>query len=351
VIIAHLDMDAFFASVEELENPELQKHPLVVGGDPDSRGVVSTANYLARQYGIHSGMPSNEARKLCPQAVFVRPRGDLYRRYSDRVWSIVEEIVPEIEKLGLDEGYLELSSVARSFNDAVELAASLQRQIKRKTKLTCSIGVATSKVVAKIASDRQKPEGLTAVAPGAEAEFLSPLPVRLLPGVGPRTEERLLAAEVDTLGLLADLTDEALLEVLPGKTGEMLRARARGIDPRPLETIRERLSIGHEETFAEDISSRAVLHNELRRMTERVVARLREKGMSARTISTKVRYSDFDTRSRSTTLPLSIDDTAAIADHACLLLDYALAAKPGPLRLLGVSVSNLSQYTQLTLPI
>lgn len=344
-------MDAFFASVEELEDPELQKHPLVVGGAPESRGVVSTANYLARQYGIHSGMPSNEARKLCPHAVFVRPRGDLYRRYSDHVWSTVEEIVPEVEKLGLDEGYLDLGGVSRSFNDAVELATNLQRQIKRKTKLTCSIGVATSKVVAKIASDRQKPEGLTTVAPGTEAEFLAPLPVRLLPGVGPRTEERLLAAEIVTLARLAALSDDELLQVLPGKNGEMLRARARGIDPRPLETTRERLSIGHEETFAEDISSRVVLHAELRRMAERIVGHLREKGMSARTVTTKVRYSDFDTRSRSTTLRLASDDPATIANHACLLLDYALAAKPGPLRLLGVSVSNLSHYTQLTLPI
>ncbi len=351
MIIAHLDMDAFFASVEELENPDLKLKPLVVGGEPSSRGVVSTANYLARRFGIHSGMPSAEAFQLCPQAVFVRPRGDLYRLYSERVWQSVEEIVPTIERLGLDEGYLDLGSVSRSFDDAAELARSIQRQVAKKTKLTCSIGVSSSKVVSKIASDRQKPQGLTVVRPGDENSFLAPLPIRLLPGVGPRTEERLLAEGIETIGSLGLLDDESLEEVMPGKVGDMLRDRARGIDPRPLEITRERVSIGHEETFSTDVDSRAILHLELRRVAERVVARLKEKGQSARTITTKVRYSDFETRSRSTTLPLAIDNAAQIADHASLLLDYALASRPGALRLVGVSVSNLSNWTQLSLPI
>lgn len=344
-------MDAFFASVEELEDPTLKTKPLVVGGNPEGRGVVSTANYIARRFGIHSGMSAAEARKLCPHAIFVKPRGELYRHHSEKVWEIVEEVVPEVERLGLDEGYLDLGSISRSFSDAVRLAESLQKQIKRRTKLSASIGIGNSKVVAKIASDRHKPEGLTAIEIGNEVEFLSPLAIRLLPGVGPRTEERLLAIGVETMGQLASLTDDELEEAVPGKVGEMLRQRARGIDPRPLELSRERLSIGHEETFSTDVSSRNILHMEIRRVAEKTVMRLKERGQSARTITTKIRYSDFETRSRSTTLNMAIDDGKRIADHACILLDYALASKPGSLRLVGVSVSGLSNYTQLVLPI
>jgi DNA polymerase IV len=175
--------------------------------------------------------------------------------------------------------------------------------------------------------------------------------VRLLPGVGPRTEERLLAFGVETIGQLAAVEDDALSDILPGKTGALLRERAGGIDPRPIETSRERLSIGHEETFAEDIVSRSVLHSEMRRVAAKVSERLHRRSQSARTITAKVRYGDFETRSRSTTLTIATDDERQIADHACVLLDYALAARPGGLRLIGLSLSNLSNYTQLRLPI
>lgn len=349
MIIAHLDLDAFFASVEELENPDLKAKPLVVGGDPWGRGVVSTANYVARRYGIHSAMSSAEALKLCPQAVFIRPRGALYKEYSIKVWQIVSSMVETVEQTGIDEGYLDLGQVSRDFDDAVELAEAIQRTIRRRTKLSCSLGVATSKVVAKVASDRHKPGGITPVAPGAEAAFLSPLDIRLLPGVGPQTEKRLRKAGINTIGELATLDEEDLAQVMSGKVATMLHERARGIDPRPLETDRKRQSIGHEETFLEDISDRRVLHSEVKRMAEKVAEHLQLNGQSARTITTKVRYDDFSVRTRSTTLIHSIDDARRIGDLGCLLLDYALAERDAPLRLVGVSVSNLSSYMQLEL--
>src|SRR3954463_3295668 len=268
MIVAHLDLDAFFAAVEELENPELKMVRLVVGGDPHGRGVVATANYVARRFGIGSAMSCAEAERRCPQAVFVRPRMALYREYSREVWSIVRESVSTIEQAGIDEGYLDLGQVAPAFDDARAVAEAVQAVVRARTRLSCSLGVATSKVVAKIASDRRKPGGLTAVRPGQEAAFLAPFPIRILPGVGPRAEERLKAFAVETIGQLAAITDEQLGGVMRGKVGRELRDRARGIDPRPLEVSTERISISQEETFARDISDRERLHDELRRMSE-----------------------------------------------------------------------------------
>src|SRR5579884_1293606 len=182
VIVAHLHLDAFFAAVGELENPELRSVPLVVGGDPHGRGVVATANYVARGFGIHSAMAAAEALRRCPHAVFVRPRHALYRDYSREVWSRVREIVPTVEQAGIDEGYLDLGEVASSFDDARALAEAVRAVVRARTRLSCSLGVATSKVVAKVASDRRKPGGLTVVRPGREAAFLAPFPIRLLPG-------------------------------------------------------------------------------------------------------------------------------------------------------------------------
>src|SRR4051794_14766516 len=249
-IVAHLDLDAFFAAVEELEKPELRSKPLVVGGDPNGRGVVATANYVARSFGIHSAMSCAEALRRCPHAVFVRSRHAVYKEYSREVWSTIREIVPTVEQAGIDEGYLDLGEVAPVFDDARALAEAVQAVVRTRTRLTCSIGIAGSKVVAKVASDRRKPGGLTAVRPGTEAAFLAPFPIRLLPGVGPRAEERLEAAGIATIGQIAAVTDEQLGTVLRGKVGRELRDRARGIDPRPLEVSTERISISQEETFA-----------------------------------------------------------------------------------------------------
>ena len=345
--VAHLDLDAFFAAVEELESPELRGVPLVVGGDPRGRGVVSTANYVARSFGIRSAMSSAEARRRCPHAVFVRPRISLYREYSREVWSIVREIVPTVEQAGIDEGYLDLGEVAPDFDDARALAEAVQAVVRARTRLTCSLGVATSKVVAKVASDRRKPAGLTVVRPGTEAAFLAPLPLRLLPGIGPRAEERLRAAGIETIGGLAALgVDDPLVG---GKVGRMLRDRARGIDPRALEVSVERISISREETFERDIGDTERLHDELRRMAERLSEHLLGRGQTARTVTTKLRYPDFAIRTRSTSLAVGTDDAARIGDLACGPLDRALRDRPGPLRLVGVGVSGLAEHAQLEL--
>jgi DNA polymerase-4 len=350
MIVAHLDLDAFFAAVEELENPALRTLPLIVGGDPHGRGVVATANYVARGFGIHSAMSAAEALRRCPHATFVRPRHALYKDYSREVWSTIREIVPTVEQAGIDEGYLDLGEVAPAFDDARALAEAVRAVVRARTRLSCSLGVATSKVVAKVASDRRKPGGLTVVRPGREAAFLAPFPTRLLPGVGPRAEERLKAAGIETIGRLAAITDAELAGVMRGKVGRELRDRARGIDPRPLEVSAERISISQEETFARDVADAERLHDELRRMAEKLAEYLRARGQVARTVTTKVRYPDFAIRTRSTSLPVGIDDAGRIGELACGLLDRALRDRPAPLRLVGVGVSGLEEHVQLSLP-
>jgi DNA polymerase IV len=349
VIVAHLDLDAFYAAVEELESPELRAQPLVVGGDPRGRGVVATANYAARRFGIHSAMSAAEALRRCPHAVFVRPRHSLYREYSRHVWSTVKGIVPTVEQTGLDEGYLDVGKVARDFLEARVVAEAVQTAVRGATSLTCSLGVAPCKVVAKVGSDARKPGGLVVVVPGQEAAFLAPLDVRKLPGVGPKAEERLRAARVGTVGALAALTDEELPRLLPGSVGAMLRDRARGIDPRGLELDTERISISVENTFERDLVERELLHEELRGMARQVADYLQRNGQVARTVTTKLRYGDFSIRSRSTSLHVGIDDAEQIAELACRLLDRGLRDRPGALRLVGVGVSGLAAYRQLAL--
>jgi DNA polymerase IV len=348
-ILAHLDLDAFFAAVEELENPEIRDKPLVVGGDPHGRGVVSTANYAARRFGIHSAMSAAEALRRCPHAVFLRPRHALYRQYSRVVWDTVGEIVPRVERTGIDEGYLDLGIVAVDFTRARAVASAIQTAVRARTSLTCSLGVGTSKVVCKIASDRRKPGGITVVPPGTERQFLAPLPVRLLPGVGPRAEERLRTAGIETMGALADLADGDVDALIPGSVGRMLRDRARGVDPRDLDLELEPVSVSAEDTFARDLTDRERLHDEVRRLSELVSERLRNAGLSGRTVTAKLRYGDFSIRTRSTTLPAAVDDPGVIGDVACGLLDRGLRDRPGALRLVGVGVSGLSPYRQLTL--
>ena len=348
-ILAHLDLDAFYAAVEELENPDLREKPVVVGGDPHGRGVVSTANYAARRFGIGSAMSSAEALRRCPTVVFLRPRHALYRQYSRVVWDTVAEIVPRIERTGIDEGYLDLGTVAADFTRARAVASAVQTAVRARTSLTCSLGVGTSKVVCKIASDRRKPGGVTVVPPGSERRFLAPLAVRLLPGVGPRAEERLRTAGVGTIGALADLSDADVEALLPGSVGRMLRNRAQGIDPRDLELELEPVSVSAEDTFAHDLVDRERLHDEVRRLSELVSERLRNSDLSGRTVTAKLRYADFSIRTRSTTLPAAVDDAGVIGDVACALLDRGLRDRPGALRLVGVGVSSLSPYRQLTL--
>jgi DNA polymerase-4 len=282
--------------------------------------------------------------------VFVRPRHSLYKDYSREVWSTIREIVPTVEQAGIDEGYLDLGEVAPAFDDARSLAEAVQAVVRARTRLSCSLGVATSKVVAKVASDRRKPGGLTVVRPGREAAFLAPFPIRILPGVGPRAEERLVRLGIETIGDIARLTDDDLQHVMRGKVGRELRDRARGIDPRPLEVSNERISISQEETFARDIADPARLHDELRRMSDQLAEYLRGRNQVARTVTTKVRYPDFAIRTRSTSLAVGIDDAERIGELACGLLDRALRDRPGPLRLVGVGLSGLEEHVQLSLP-
>jgi len=352
VIVAHVDLDAFFAAVEELDDPSLRAKPLIVGGDPQGRGVVATANYVARRFGIHSAMSCAEARRRCPSAVFVRPRHDRYRELSRSVWSAIREVAPVVERTGIDEGYLDLSDEAPDFLAARRLAEAIQTAVRGTTNLTCSLGVSSCKVVAKIASDRRKPGGITVVPAGREAEFLAPLDVRKLPGVGPRAEQRLRPAGIETIGALASLSDDELATLLAaGKVGLELRDRARGIDGRRVEPVSEPpVSISHEETFDRDVAERARLHEELRRMSESLSRRLSDRGLLARTVTTKLRYGDFTTRTRTTTLASGTDEADRIHALACELLDRALDQRPGALRLVGVGVSGLgTEAAQLAL--
>ena len=249
----------------------------------------------------------------------------------------------------MDEGYLDLGTVARDFVQARAVASAIQTSVRATTSLTCSLGVSTSKVVSKIASDRRKPGGITVIPPGTEARFLAALPVRLLPGVGPRAEERLRGAGIETIGGLAGLSDVELRGVIHGSLGPVLRDRARGIDPRDLELELEQVSVSAEDTFARDVSDRELLHAEVRRLAEVVSQRLRSSSLSGRTVTAKLRYGDFSIRTRSTTLGAAIDEAQLIGDVACGLLDRGLRDRPGALRLVGVGVSSLSTYRQLTL--
>jgi DNA polymerase IV len=344
-VIAHLDIDAFFAAVEIHRRPELRGRPVVVGGDPHGRGVVATASYAARRFGIRSAMSAAEALRRCPEAVFVRPDMALYREWSERVWDVVRERASAVEVLGLDEGYLELPD-----EGAGAVAEGVRRAVAERVRLSCSLGVATCKVVAKVASDRDKPGGVTVVAPGDEAAFLAPLPLRALPGVGPRTEERLGRAGLGTVGELAALDDEALRGLVPGRFGEDLRRRARGVDPRPVASQpAERVSVSAETTFARDVSDAAQLESVGRGLAERVAESLRRRGRAGRTVTVKLRYADFQTITRGQTVAAPLDDGGAIWATAAALVARALAERPGALRLLGVGVSGLRAERQLSL--
>jgi DNA polymerase IV len=265
------------------------------------------------------------------------------------VWTTVRGIVPTLEQTGADEGYLDMSEVANDFLEARVVAEAVQTAVRAATSLTCSLGVAPCKVVAKVASDARKPGGLTVVVPGQEASFLAPFDVRRLPGVGPKAEARLRPAGVDTIGALAALSDDQLRQLLPGSVGSALRDRAQGIDPRGLELDVQRVSISSENTFERDIVDREYLHGELRRQAHDVAQSLQKRGEVARTVTTKLRYADFSIRSRSTSLDHGIDDAEQIGDLACRLLDRGLRDRPGALRLVGVGVSGLGAYRQLTI--
>lgn len=338
--IIHVDMDEFFAAVEKLDRPELRGKCILVGGDPKKRGVVSTASYEARAFGCHSAMPMARAVRICPQAVVVAPRGGRYRQVSDQVFSVFESFTPLIEPLSIDEAFLDMTGCERLFGPAEAIARQIKRAISRDVGLTASVGVAPNKFLAKLASDLDKPDGLTVIDESTVHEVLDPLPIRKLWGVGPAAAEALGRLNIRTIGELrhaaADLVSRAM-----GEMGEHFQRLAAGLDDRPVTPDSRAKSIGQEITFATDVSEMEALAGVLLGQVEQVSRRLRRHGLKARTITLKLRYGDFTTLTRSTTLAGATNVTADLWRAAEGLFDTWRAASGRPLRLLGVTASQL----------
>ncbi|MFC4035332.1 DNA polymerase IV [Streptomyces polygonati] len=340
--ILHLDMDAFFAAVEQASKPSLRGKPVVVGG-LGPRGVVSTASYEARVHGIHSAMAMARARRLSPNAAYLYPRFGLYRQISETVMTLLGEVSPLIEPLSLDEAYLDLEA-AEGDEDPRRIALRLRARIRSETGLTASVGLAGSKLLAKIASEKAKPDGLVVVEPGTEGALLDPLPVRTLPGVGPATAEHLRRAGISTVAEIAR-TGEAELVRLFGKAhGASLYAMAVGLDNRPVVADRDVKSISVEDTFDIDLTDRARMRYEIDRLADRCVQRLRGAGRSGRTVVIKVRRFDFSTLTRSETLRAPTDDPGVVRETARRLIEAVDTT--GGVRLLGVGVAGLADFTQ-----
>ncbi|MGD2083233.1 MAG: DNA polymerase IV, partial [Chromatiales bacterium] len=337
--IIHVDMDAFFASVEVRERPELAGRPLIVGGTPEGRGVVAAASYEVRRFGVHSAMPTAVALRLCPDAVVVPARHALYAEVSGHIRAIFERYTPLIEPLSLDEAFLDVTHSRRLFGAAEDLGRRIKREIRGELGLTASVGVAPNKFLAKLASDLEKPDGLVVVHPGSVQDLLDPLPVTRLWGVGPAAERRLERLGIRTVSELRRQAQE-LLRLQLGGLGDHLWHLARGLDERPVVPERQAKSISHESTFARDISDPAVIRAWLADLSEQVGWRLRRQGLTGRTLTIKVRYADFSTLTRSTTLPEPTDVTAVIRDTAMHLYGTRIPRGHPPLRLLGVGVSG-----------
>ncbi|MBF6598933.1 MAG: DNA polymerase IV [Dehalococcoidia bacterium] len=338
--ILHADMDAFYASVEQRDRPELRGRPVVVGGAPEARGVVAAASYEARAFGVRSALPMSRALRLCPEAVRVSPRFDRYGEVSRQVMAVFRSMTPLIEPLSLDEAFLDITMQTTAHGGAEAAARRLKAEVRRVTALNVSIGGGANKTVAKIASDAGKPDGLLIVAAGAERAFLAPLPIRALSGIGPKAEALLTAAGIRTIGELAE-ADAGQLERMFGSRGVQLREMARGIDQRPVEPVQERKSISAETTFAHDVVDGSDLRQELRRLADEAARRLRERRMRARTIVLKLRYSNFRTITRRATRAQPTDERDVIAGEAERLLDVVV--EPGDrFRLIGVTCGHLS---------
>lgn len=336
--ILHVDMDAFYASVEVLDDPSLAGKPLIVGG-MEGRGVVSSASYEARRYGVRSAMGVAQALRLCPQAVVVVPHFERYAALSRHVMEIFHEITPLVEPLSIDEAFLDVSGARRLWGSPGEIARMLRRRVLAETGLVCSVGVAGTKHVAKIASTLCKPDGLLIVSGAETTAFLAALPVRALWGVGPKAAEALEARGIRLVADILASPQRVVERALGAAGGERIWQLAHGHDPRDVETDRVEKSIGHEETFLQDISDPGALRSELRRLADRVSARLRSGGWEARTIALKLRYADFTTLSRASTLPEPTDVGQRIGDVAIGLFDALELSQP--VRLIGVRAEKL----------
>ena len=339
-MILHIDMDAFYASVEERDNPELVGKPVIVGGTPDGRGVVAAANYEVRKFGVHSAMPAATAKRLCPHAIFLRPRMSHYAEISGQIREIFGRFTPLVEPLSLDEAFLDLHGTEKLFGPPAETGRRIQREIRNELDLPASVGVATNKFLAKIASDLEKPNGFVVVEPGREQEFLDPLPLSRLWGVGRATGGRLEKLGLQTIGQLRKLSAEELTDQF-GKHGRHLWNLAHAIDNRNVVPDREAKSISHETTFETDITDMETLRAWLLHLTEQVAARLRRHDLQGTTVQIKVRYSDFHTITRAHSLRQPTNVTDQIWTTASELLSTRLPNRPLRIRLLGIGVSGL----------
>ena len=343
--ILHVDMDAFYASVEQRDNPELRGKPLIVGGT-SGRGVVAAASYEVRKFGVRSAMPIGRALALCPQAICVRPRMRRYAEVSAQVFAIFNDYTPLVEGLSLDEAYLDVTASLNLKGDPVSIAREIKQRIVDDTALTASVGVAGNKLVAKIASDLDKPDGLTVVSADRVHAVLDPLPVQRLPGLGRKKGDQVRSAGLLTIGDLRR-ADEQRLRPLFGNDWIRWRERASGIDERPVIADREEKSVSNERTFAADLAEHSAMHAELAALADQVAARLRAKSLRAACIGIKVRRHDFRTLTRQLTLTPATQDSATIGRAARQLLDEWLSHEPqARLRLLGVSASALDSEVQ-----
>jgi DNA polymerase-4 len=337
-------MDAFFVSVEELFDPSLKGKPVVVGGRPNERGVVSAASYAARKFGVHSAMPLRTAYKACPQAIFVDGHPERYREYSEKVFEVLNSFSPRVEMASIDEAYLEMTGTERLLGPPIRAAHLLHQRVKEKTALNCSIGISTARMVAKVASDQAKPNGVLWIVPGAEAAFLAPLDVRRIPGVGKVTESHLHALGIRKVGDLARL-DEAFLEEKFGKWGLALAGKSKGMDAggwfdTEVGEESDPKSISHEHTFDVDTADAGMLEATLARLSVMVGRRLREHGLYTRTVQLKLRYKDFTTLTRALTLDHATDLDTELLDTARLLFRRNWKAG-AEVRLLGVHAGSL----------
>lgn len=337
--ILHVDMDAFFVAVEQRLNPSLIGKPVIVGADPRGRGVVAACSYEARAYGIHSAMPISQAARLCPHAVFMRGNSDNYLRASLEVFRILRGFTPLVEPTSLDEAYLDVSACIRLHGHPMRIAEAIKERIAARLGLNASVGIGAGKVAAKVASKHAKPNGILRIMPGREAAFLAPLAVRELPGVGPSTAERLHSLGLRRVGQLAAMDGEALRAIF-GKHGYALSQHARGIDGSPVVSGSVVKSVGHETTFDTDTDDRAYLEAVLYSLIEKAARRLRRLPMHAKTVTLKLRYADFKTVSRSTTLPTASDLDTDFYRATLPLLDGVYTRRIRA-RLIGVSLSNL----------
>ncbi len=332
-------MDCFYAAVHMRDDPRLRGKPVVIGGRPDSRGVVAAASYEARAFGVRSAIPCARAARLCPDAIFLRPEFPRYRAESAKVFEIFRRFTPVVQVVSIDEAYLDVTEHLGEWGSATAIAEAIRDRVGQERGLTVSVGVGPSKLIAKIASDADKPDGLTIVKPARVQSFLDPLPVRALPGVGPATGKRLAKAGIETIRQLRAV-DPLRLEGLLGSYGRRLAQFAVGIDDRPVHTERERKSLSSERTYESDLAELDAILPELDRLSEQVAAGLEKREIAACTVVIKVRYSDFTTVTRSQTLPQPTADGEVVRAVARRLLDKTEAGER-PVRLLGVGGSNL----------